>query len=149
MTTRIIETEQDRIIFARFIEAHSLPMTVTVVAGKKRSLIQNKLQRKWCNEISEQLGDQKPEDVRGFCKLTIGVPILRAENDEFCEKYDRIIKPHTYKQKMEMMMEPLDFPVTRLMTTKQKTKYLDDLYQYWSERGLILTDPNARGREAA
>jgi len=48
-----------------------------------------------------------------------------------------------------MMKEPLDFPVTRLMTTKQKAHYLDALYQHWSEQGIILTDPNSQGRQAA
>ena len=83
MTERFIETEQARKMLLRFIEAQKLPMTVSVTLGRRRSADQNRLQRKWMNEISEQLGDQTPEEVRGYCKLTIGVPILRAENEKF------------------------------------------------------------------
>ncbi len=69
------------------------------------------------------------------------MPILRAENDDFCEKYDRIIRPLPYEAKLEMMMEPLDFPITRIMSTKQKTDFLDGVAKYWSGLGYRLTDP--------
>jgi hypothetical protein len=141
MTTRFVETEQDRILLVRFIQSQPLPLTVTLSKGGKRSLKQNKLQRLWMNEISEQLGDWTPEEVRGYCKLTIGVPILRAENEGFRERYDAIVRPLPYEQKLALMMEPLDFPISRLMTTKQATAYLDGVHRHFSEKGVALTDP--------
>lgn len=144
MTTRIVETEYDRRMLIRFIDAHALPFTASLSAGRHRTDRQNKLQRQWMNEISLQLGDQTAEEVRGFCKLTIGVPIRRRDDEVYAEKYDRLIKPLPYEAKLEMMMEPMDFPVTRDMTTKQKTEYLDAVHKYWSARGIILTDPEAR-----
>jgi hypothetical protein len=141
MTTRFLETEADRALLIRFIEDQPLPLTVTLSKGGKRTLRQNKLQRLWVNEIAEQLGDQTPEEVRGYCKLTIGVPILRAENEAFREQYDAIIRPLPYEQKLALMMEPMDFPITRLMTTKQATAYLDGVHRHFSERGVALTDP--------
>lgn len=125
----------------RFIESQALPLTVSIGKGGKRSLKQNKLQRQWVNEIAEQLGDQTPEEVRGYCKLTIGVPILRAEHDAFRERYDAIVRPLPYEQKLALMMEPLDFPISRLMTTKQATAYLDGIHRHFSEKGIVLTDP--------
>lgn len=109
--------------------------------GSTRTLRQNKLQRLWLKEIAQQLGDQTPEEVRGYCKLTIGVPILRNENEAFRERYDEIVKPLPYEQKLALMMEPLDFPVTRLMNTKQATAYLDGIHRHFSEKGIVLTDP--------
>ena len=103
----------------------------------------------WCNEVSEQLGDQTPEKVRGYCKLTIGVPILRAENEAFCEKYDRIIRPLPYETKLELMTEPMDWPVTRIMTTKQKANYLDQMQRHFAEQGITLTDPDRQGDETS
>lgn len=141
MSTRFLETEQDRKMLVRFIEGQPLPLTVSLTKGGKRSLRQNKLQRLWLNEISEQLGDQTPEEVRGYCKLTLGVPILRAENDAFRERYDAIVRPLPYEQKLALMMEPLDFPISRIMTTKQATAYLDGVHRHFSERGVVLTDP--------
>lgn len=141
MTTRFIETDHDRQMLLRFIEGQPLPLTVSLSKGGKRTLRQNKLQRLWLNEIAEQLGDQTPEEVRGYCKLTIGVPILRAENETFRERYDAIVRPLPYEQKLGLMMEPLDFPITRLMTTKQATAYLDGVHRHFSEKGVVLTDP--------
>lgn len=142
MTSRIVTTEYERRMLIKLVEGQSLPFTASLSSGKSRTWIQNKLQRKWMTEVSEQLGDRTPEDVRAYCKLTLGVPILRAENDDFCEKYDRIIRPLDYKVKLELMAEPMDFPVTRLMSTKQFTTYLDTVFRHFSEQGVILTIPD-------
>lgn len=139
--TRFVETERERHLLIRFIESQTLPITVSVTKGGKRSLKQNRLQRQWLNEISQQLGDQTPEEVRGYCKLTIGVPILRAENEAFREKYDAIVRPLPYEQKLALMMEPMDFPITRLMSIKQATAYLDGVHRHFSAKGIVLTDP--------
>ncbi len=141
MTTRFVETEAERRMLLRFLESQPLPFTVNITKGGKRTLKQNRLQRQWLNEIAEQFGDQTPEEIRGYCKLTIGVPILRAENETFRERYDAVVKPLPYEQKIALMMEPLDFPITRLMTTKQGTAYLDGMHRHFSEKGIVLTDP--------
>jgi len=141
MTSRFLETDQDRRMLVRFIEAQPLPLVVSVSKGGKRTLQQNKLQRLWINEIAEQLGDQTPEEVRGYIKLTIGVPILREGHEDFRERYDAVIKPLPYEQKLALMMEPIDLPVTRLMSTKEHTAYLDGVHRHFSEKGIALTDP--------
>lgn len=148
MTTRILRTKGDIALLAKYLEQRRLPLTVNIASGKHRTVEQNRLQRLWCNEVAEQMGDRTAEEVRGFCKLTMGVPILRAEHDEFCERYDRIIKPMSYEDKLACMMEPLDMPVTRLMSTWQKVRYLDHMQRYFTERGLVVTEPDpafARG----
>lgn len=107
----------------------------------KRSLDQNRLQRMWMNELEAQ-GDHTAEEYRGYCKLHFGVPILLNENEEFAQQwYDRIKDRYTYEQKLEFMMEPFDFPITRLMKVKQKSKYLDKIYIYWTGKGKHLTEP--------
>lgn len=108
---------------------------------KARTLAQNALQRKWLADAQSQ-GDQTAEEYRAFCKLTIGVPILRAENAEFKAKYDEIVKPLSYEQKLAIMAEPLDLPVTRLMTKRQKMAYLNQMYEYFTgECGFRLSEP--------
>ena len=114
---------------------------VVEIVPEKRSADQNRLQRLWLSEAALQ-GDQTAEEYRGECKLRLGVPILRMENDEFREKYDRIVRPLPYEQKLELMMEPIDFPITRLMDKKQKTKYLDAMYRHFAGLGMRLTDPD-------
>lgn len=141
MSQRFLETDADRRALFRFLEDQPLPLTVSLSKGGKRTLQQNKLQMKWMGEIAEQLGDQTAEEVRGYCKLTIGVPILRTENEAFRERYDIIIRPLPYEQKLYLMMEPFDFAITRLMNTKQFTAYLDGVHRHFSEKGIALTDP--------
>lgn len=138
---RIVKSEYERDMLLKLIRAQPLAFTVTIAKGKKRSIHQNKLSRLWVNEIAEQLGDRTAEEVRGDMKLRFGVPILRAENETFCEKYDRLIKPLPYETKMELMMMPLDFPVSRLMDTGQFTRYLDSAYRFYTEKGIQLTEP--------
>lgn len=141
MTTRAIRNEQDRKEAIKLLQNRRLPFTMTLAEGAPRSIEQNKLQRKWLLEAEEQLGEYSAEDYRAYCKLHFGVPILRNENEAFRVQYDSIIRPLQYEQKLELMKEPISFPVTRIMTTKQKAKYLDMIYQHFIELGVKLTEP--------
>lgn len=137
---RTVENEQNRSMLIKYIEAKPFPFVCTITDGKVRTTKQNKLQRKWMQEIGEQTG-QTPEEVRALCKLSIGVPILREENEAFRAKYDAIVKPLPYESKLAIMAEPLDMPITRLMTTAQKTRYLDEIFRRFSGQGIVLTMP--------
>ena len=145
MTTRTIATEADRELLARLIADQELPFTADITRGKRRSVEQNKLQRRWLNEIAEQWDGHTAEEIRGYCKLHIGVPILREENEAFREKYDAIIRPLPYEHKLAAMMEPLSMPVTSIMTTKQKARFLDAVYLHFTEKGVALTVPPEPG----
>lgn len=138
---RAVHNEVERGLLILLIKERKIPFTVEITEGRRRSTEQNRLQRLWVKEVAEQLGDRTPEEVRGDAKLRFGVPILRAENEIFCEKYDRLIKPKSYEEKIELMMEPMDFPITRLMNVDQKTRYLDAFSRYYSQQGVQLTDP--------
>jgi hypothetical protein len=127
---------------ARLVGNLKPPLTITVTSGASRSLEQNKLQRLWCMEAAEQLGDRTAEEVRGFCKLHYGVPIMRDGHEDFRETYDRLIKPLPYETKLAFMMEPLDFPITRLMTVGEKSQYLDAMHKGLSELCVKLTEPS-------
>ena len=142
MTSRVITNTIDLAALVRFIETRPMPFTIEIVPGKRRSIEQNKLQRRVINTIAEQTG-QTAEEVRGYCKLTIGVPILRAENELFALKYDATIKGLPYETKLAIMQEPLDLPITRLMTTPQKTRYLDGVMRHFSEQGVVFNDARA------
>jgi hypothetical protein len=141
MTTRFIESDRDRTLIHRFIDTQDLPFTVSISKGGKRSVKQNRLQMLWLNEIASQLEGQTVEELRAYCKLTIGVPILRAQNEDFRKGYDDVVKPLSYEKKLAIMSEPLDFPVSRLMTTRQATDYLEGIHKHFSEQGISLTDP--------
>ena len=142
MATHIVRSAEDMERVARLVGNLKPPLTITVTSGASRSLEQNKLQRLWCMEAAEQLGDRTAEEIRGFCKLHYGVPIMREGHDDFRETYDRLIKPLPYEPKLAYMMEPLDFPITRLMTGGEKSQYLDAMHKGLSELGVKLTEPS-------
>ena len=146
MTDRVIQNDQDLLMLLAFLRGHKQPFTVSITAGKHRSTEQNRLQRLWVNEIAEQMAGtyESAEHVRGYCKLHIGVPILRNENEAFKAEYDKIVRPLPYGAKLKLMMVPFDFGVTRIMNTRQKKQYLDAVHKHFSEQGVILTDPEAR-----
>ena len=136
----VIKSEYDRSQAVKRIETAKIPFTMSIVKGKHRTIGQNKLQRKWLLEAQEQ-GDSTAEEYRGYCKLHFGVKMLVNENEEFSEVYARLIRPMDYRQKLEMMMAPMDLPVTRIMTTEQKTRYLDAMREHFESIGFVLTIP--------
>ncbi len=141
MTTRTIANKKDATDVCNLIMGRDLPITVNVTKGKQRSTEQNRLQRLWVNEAAEQLQDETAEQKRGYCKLHFAVPIMRNEDEEFKEVYDKVIRPLSYEHKLLAMMIPLDLPVTRLMKTGQKKRYLDDIWQHFTDLGVKLTEP--------
>lgn len=142
MVDRVLHNDSDRDQYFKLVHTYKYPCTVSVKKGKDRTIEQNKLQRLWMNEAAEQLNDDTAEGYRAYCKLHIGVPILRNESEEFCAAYDKIIRPRPYEEKLAMMAVPLDFPVSRLMSTKQTAQYLDEIYRHFTGLGVKLTEPN-------
>jgi hypothetical protein len=140
-TTRPIKDARDVARVVQLFKAREKPFTVTITDGLPRTNPQNALQRKWVQEAAEQLNDETAEEKRAWCKLNIGCAILYAENDEFAAAFDEVIRPLPYRMKLKLMMVPLDFAVTRLMNTKQKTAYLDAVRVHFTGLGVDLTVP--------
>lgn len=160
MTSKVVKTEFERRQLMKLIENKKLPFRCSLAKGVPRSIEQNKLQRKWMIEASQQ-GDQSAEEYRAECKLTIGVPLLREAADAaaakqdsgenlsklelgyiyFKQQYDRVIKPLPYEHKLACMAEPFDFAVTRHMGVDLFCKYLDAVYIRFTGLGFVLTEP--------
>ena len=137
--TNAIRTEYDKNMLIKRITNMQIPFSVSTAKGAPRSIESNRLQRMWLKEAAEQ-GDNTAEEYRGYCKLHFGVMIAK-EDDEYAEKYDRLIRPMSYQAKLELMMVPMDFPVTRIFTTGQTTRYLNLIYAHLTSLGIHLTEP--------
>lgn len=140
MTHRIVKTEQDRTELLALLGTLKLPFTAQWKAGKDRSLDQNALQWKWATEAAAQLGDRTAAEVQQDWKLRHGVPILRSESEPFREKYDKVIRPLPFEEKLAFM-DMID--VTSAMSVKQMTAFLDTVQRECLQQGLRLTDPTA------
>lgn len=137
----IVATEAD-------LKQAKTALDATFVIGGKFNMIlknvenvrldaQNKLAFAWYKEASKQKEDMTPKDIRAYCKLHIGVEI-RQEDEEFREIYYRVVRPLTYEQKIEIMTEPINFPITRDMSVKQMSRYLDEMDMTFTKQGIIL-----------
>jgi len=100
---------------------------------RDRSKEQNALSHVWYAQVAAKLREDTAEQVKGFCKLRMGIPILR-EDPEFSEMYDRIFKPMAYETKLEIMETPGLFDVTSLMKTEQMSLYLEQVQQHYANR---------------
>lgn len=143
MPTKYCKTRQEKTEVMEEVLNTPGGVTLTWRKGKSqyRSVNQNKLQRLWMREAAEQLKDDTAEGYRGYCKLHYGVPIM-CEHEDYLEAYRRIIGPLPYEYKLEMMQLPLDYPVTRLMSSGEKKRYLDDVFVCLTGLGAKLTEPN-------
>ena len=144
MATRIIRDQSEIDGLSRLLMARKLPVTVAITAGEDRSGRQNALAFQWYKDAARDLGDRTASDVRAHCKLFHGVRLLHAENEAFRASWDRLIKARfSITEKLELMVPPHDYPVTRLMTVKQMTAFLNDVHAELSGMGVRLTDPEA------
>jgi hypothetical protein len=115
-------------------------LRVSVKAGKDRSVPQNSLSHAWYAQIARELREDDELGWKCYCKLHHGVPILRAEDEEFRANYDAVIKPLSYEQKLIAMR---CWPVTSLMTKEQLSKYAEAVQTDFAQRGVRLEFPEA------
>lgn len=142
-TKYAINTTGDLMKFLGFLKVQELPVTVAVRAGADRSLSQSRLSFKWYREVADWMGDRDATDVRAHCKLNHGVKMLVTEDEEFRAKWYAMIKDRfTYEEKLALMVEPFNFPVSSQMNTKQMTRFLDAIYREFSAQGVPLTVPD-------
>lgn len=121
-------------------ESYRLHKFVKVSAkiGKARSLDQNAISHAWYEQLARELREDDAIGWKCHAKLHYGVPILRAEDEEFRTTYDLVIKRLTYEQKLEAMK---CWPVTSIMTKPQLGKYLEAMQQGFAQQGVYLTFP--------
>ena len=107
--------------------------------GRKRSLNQNDISHVWYEQMARE---DRQDDIQGhrrYCKLHHGVPILRADDADFREAYDAVIRPLAYDLKLKAMDH---WPVTSLMNKAQMTKYLEEVQaDYRKNRNVVLEFP--------
>ncbi len=120
-----------------FDKSKWLEVTIKPLSGKATKP-QNDMQHVWYAEAEKQ-GDMTAKEYRADCKAWCGIPILNRDSEEFRAKYNEIIRPLSYEHKLALMVEPFDFPVTRLMNKDQKSEYLDAVYHRLTvEHGIAL-----------
>lgn len=119
-------------------------LVVSIRPGRDRSLDQNKLWRAMYKRISEATGNTI-EQANAECKLMIGVPILRRDDERFARGWERYFANENYETQLFLMganplFGPDGFPVTRLFGTKQGCEYTDAIADIYSQQGVFFDD---------
>ena len=98
-----------------------------------RTIDQNAMTFELYQTIGRTLYGGDTEFARNECKLQYGVPIMRRDSEKFRQSYDKVIKPHDHKTKLEIM-EML--PVTRLMDRAQISEYIEHVKNVYTQKGV-------------
>lgn len=112
---------------------------ISAKTGKARSLDQNAISHAWYEKLARELREDDALGHKCYCKLHHGVPILRAEDEDFRTAYDATIKGMGYEQKLQVMRL---LPVTSLMTKDQLSKYLESVQTDFRRKGVMLEFPD-------
>lgn len=130
-----LSRDTDRLMAMR--EVQNAPSNyIVTVSEPGRSLEQNNKTHAWYEEIAAVLNEYDAQGWKRYCKLHHGVPILRAEDEEFKAFYDSAMKRSlTYEQKLIAM----DFvPVTSIMNKSQLSKYFEAVRDDFFAKGVNL-----------
>jgi hypothetical protein len=113
-------------------------LKVNIKIGKSRSLDQNAILHAWIEQIARELREDDALGWKSYIKLHLGVPILRAEDEQFREAYDQVIKPLGYEKKLIAMK---CWPVSSIMTKPQLSALLEATQADFLKRGVKLEFP--------
>ncbi len=107
-------------------------VVVSLRPGKDRTLDQNALWFAMYQRIAEMTNMGDVEDARRYCKLHVGVPIMRKADVDFFNAWNRSFLHLTYEEKLHLMgpcnlFGPDGFPVTRLFNRAQGIAYTDQI----------------------
>ena len=139
MTTHVIKTEEERARCMSKIKWLDLPATVTIKDGALRTLDQNALVHKWFGEIAGQRGDVTAADVKAEYHIEYGFPILMR--DRGWAGFHKTALAHLNHAQTVYALKKGWVPVTRQMTVKELTEYMDAVSTDARGKGFHLTHP--------
>lgn len=123
-------------------------LRISWTTKRNRTLDQNALWAAMYQRISETLSDGSAADIeeqKAYCKLMIGVPILRRDCERFNRGYHEFFLNRPYSHQIFLMgPNPLfgvdGFPVTRLLDTKQGAEYTESVVEHFVSKGVFFED---------
>ena len=120
-------------------------LVISVRPGRDRSAEQNRLWREMYKRVSQTMGQGTDDDVWAYCKLMLGVPILRRDDERFAAGWERYFADRSYSEQLFLMganplFGPDGFPVTRLFGTKQGREYTDAIADHYAAQGVFFGD---------
>lgn len=108
-------------------------LRITIMPGVKRSLDQNSMNFELYTHIANQLYGGDLDLARAECKLDIGMPILRQDDEEFNELCARTIDFLSREKQLDFIRR---MSVTSDMTRQQNSKFIEAVLDHYTEAGV-------------
>lgn len=118
----------------------------TIEFYTKRNLSQNALQHKWYALIAKQTYENK-DDVKAFCKLKFGVPILIERDTSESRMMLDILRSIDWRTlsikhnvtEYELKMEHIkNVSITSDFTKAEAMEYMTEIKNYYEPNGIML-----------
>jgi len=110
---------------------------------------QRRLQWLWNTEISQSgLGqDDTKESVHTRAKLMFAHPILMRDDEVYPLLYNAFKEAVKTSENYALFIKDFaeQYISTERLSRKQRAEYLKDIQNYWTEKGVELTDPSLQG----
>jgi len=126
--------------------------TVTISdTEKSATAAQRRLNWMWCGEVAKSGVGQHDDkdDVHLASKWMFARPILLRDDDFFAVVYSAFmdaVKSHSDDFRKQEIREFTDrYISTERMSRKQRAEYLTEFQNYWTRKGVPLTDPSLQG----
>jgi hypothetical protein len=110
-------------------------LRVSIARGRDRSLEQNNIFHAWLMQLAAEHGEYTVAEYKTRAKLRFFVPVLRAECEDFCEKWDAVfpIAKRGDPEQYERELAAMDLMrVSSVCTTGQFSKALEQMQKYFS-----------------
>jgi hypothetical protein len=123
-------------------------LRVSWTTKKDRTLDQNALWASLYTRIAQTLDSGTAQDIsarKAYCKLMLGLPILRRDSERFDAGWNQLFRDKSYEYQIFIMgPNPLfgsdGFPVTRQFDTKQGAEYTDAVVDHFAQQGVFFED---------
>jgi len=148
----IIDSEHKKTYCKTMLEEMPVDGSKTIVfktTDMSSTSKQRRLSWLWATEVANSgLGqDDTKEDVHTRAKMMFAHPILMREDDVYPILYGAFkesVKAHgNYAKYMKVFAS--QYISTERFTRKQRAEFLTDFQNYWTGKGVELTDPSLQG----
>lgn len=150
MDWRHVVTDADSLV-ALYTRLGDMPQPFNVTAqageGKKRSLSQNGLFHAWMGQIAKATRDD-PASVKADCHIQWGIPIFRAEDEDYADFIQRALGGLHRGAVKERIVKGF-IPCTSLMSRPILARYMDAVWRHYAPHVRLMDPEELKWREAA
>ena len=150
MPSSVLKSPTDALEFASVLGKQQFPLTVDWSEGEGKTNSQNRTIHMWFSQIDKAQGHVSGW-TKGACKLAYGLPSMIVDRPLWVAKWEPLYQPildsdADFESKV-LLFEAI--PMTRHFLKHQMAAFMSDVQMAAIQRGIHLTDPDAKKYEGA